>query len=84
MMQIPQDVDEADVTFIAAALRAYGRESRAGRRNSTPVHLTQTSFQARALTKADPFPTELLMTAADAPDCGEWSLYTRGTAQAVA
>jgi hypothetical protein len=24
------------------------------------------------------------MTAADAPNCGEWSLYTRGTAQAVA
>ncbi|KAM0321648.1 hypothetical protein ACHAQA_010004 [Verticillium albo-atrum] len=55
---IPQEVDEADVTFIAAALRAYGRETRAGR--------------------------QLVMKAADAPDCGEWSLYTRGTAQAVA
>ncbi|KAF9872608.1 hypothetical protein CkaCkLH20_09787 [Colletotrichum karsti] len=54
----PQEVDPADVTYIAAYLRAYGRETRNGRL--------------------------LNMNMADAADCGEWSLYARGTALAVA
>ncbi|KAK1974040.1 hypothetical protein LZ30DRAFT_609112 [Colletotrichum cereale] len=55
---VPQEVDAADVTFVAAYLRAYGRETRSGRL--------------------------LTMTSQTAPDCGEWSLYARGTAMAVA
>ncbi|KAI1771427.1 hypothetical protein F4818DRAFT_204031 [Hypoxylon cercidicola] len=55
---IPQDVTEADVKFVAAYLRSYGRQTRAGRL--------------------------FTMKAADAPDCGEWSLYSRGTVAAYA
>ncbi|KAK2006819.1 hypothetical protein LZ32DRAFT_594826 [Colletotrichum eremochloae] len=54
----PQEVDPADVTYIASYLRAYGRETRNGRL--------------------------LNMNMEDAADCGEWSLYARGTALAVA
>ncbi|KFX87605.1 hypothetical protein V497_00845 [Pseudogymnoascus sp. VKM F-4516 (FW-969)] len=54
----PQEVDVADVSYVAAYLRAYGRETRNGRL--------------------------LTMTAETAPDCGEWTLYARGTAMAVA
>ncbi|KAI6083746.1 hypothetical protein F4821DRAFT_262617 [Hypoxylon rubiginosum] len=55
---VPQDVTVDDVKFIAAYLRSYGRQTRAGRL--------------------------FTMKAADAPDCGEWSLYARGTAAAYA
>ncbi|TLD31027.1 hypothetical protein PspLS_01909 [Pyricularia sp. CBS 133598] len=54
----PQEVEVEDVKFIAAYLRAYGAQTRAGRLFS--------------------------MAAADAPDCGEWLLYSHGTAQAFA
>ncbi|XXG95202.1 hypothetical protein Hte_001462 [Hypoxylon texense] len=55
---IPQDVTADDVKFVAAYLRSYGRQTRAGRL--------------------------FTMKAADAPDCGEWSLYSRGTVAAYA
>ncbi|KAK2010249.1 hypothetical protein LZ32DRAFT_607699 [Colletotrichum eremochloae] len=55
---IPQDVTVADVKFVAAYLRSYGRQIRAGRLFN--------------------------MKAVDAPDCGEWPLYTRGTVAAYA
>ncbi|KAK0742156.1 hypothetical protein B0T21DRAFT_360714 [Apiosordaria backusii] len=55
---VPQDVLVDDVKFIAAYLRAYGAQTRAGRLFN--------------------------MAAADAPDCGEWLLYSHGTAQAFA
>ncbi|WYZ35495.1 hypothetical protein EsH8_X_000142 [Colletotrichum jinshuiense] len=55
---IPQDVTVADVNFVAAYLRSYGRQIRAGRLFN--------------------------MKAADAPDCGEWPLYTGGTVAAYA
>ncbi|KAI1125537.1 hypothetical protein F5Y10DRAFT_294513 [Nemania abortiva] len=54
----PQDVAVADVAYIAAYLRAYGGQTKAGRL--------------------------FTMAAADAPDCGEWSVYAYGTALALA
>ncbi|ODH53682.1 hypothetical protein GX48_00100 [Paracoccidioides brasiliensis] len=55
---IPQNVNETDVSYIAASLRAYGRQTKLGRL--------------------------LTMTTADAPDCGEWFLYSRNSAAAYA
>ncbi|KAI0181025.1 hypothetical protein GGR52DRAFT_577683 [Hypoxylon sp. FL1284] len=54
----PQDVAVDDVSYIAAYLRAYGAQTKAGRLYT--------------------------MEAADAPDCGEWAIYSHGTAQAIA
>ncbi|KAI2471681.1 hypothetical protein F4781DRAFT_90252 [Annulohypoxylon bovei var. microspora] len=54
----PQDVVVTDVTYIAAYLRAYGAQTKAGRLYT--------------------------MAAADAPDCGEWTIYSHGSAQAIA
>ncbi|KAK0123763.1 hypothetical protein ONS95_008769 [Cadophora gregata] len=54
----PQDVDVADIQFVASYLRAYGAQTRAGR--------------------------QFTMTAATAPDCAEWSLYSHGSVLATA
>jgi hypothetical protein len=54
----PQDVLVADITYVAAYLRAYGAQSKAG--------LLYT------------------MSAADTPDCDEWTIYSHGTVQAIA
>ncbi|KAL6824639.1 hypothetical protein J3E69DRAFT_337167 [Trichoderma sp. SZMC 28015] len=54
----PQDVAVADVSYVAAYLRAYGAQTKAGRLYS--------------------------MSAADAPDCAEWTVYSHGTVQVIA
>ncbi|KAI0441244.1 hypothetical protein F4803DRAFT_563222 [Xylaria telfairii] len=54
----PQNLDVADVTYVASYLRAYGRQLKNGR--------------------------FFTMNAADTPDCGEWSLYSRNTVLATA
>ncbi|KAH7131454.1 hypothetical protein B0J13DRAFT_562642 [Dactylonectria estremocensis] len=54
----PQDLTVSDVTYIANALRAYGREIEGGR--------------------------YFTMTAKDAPNCAEWTLFTQGSAVALA
>lgn len=55
---VPQNVAVADVTYVAAYLRSYGKQTKAGRL--------------------------FTMAAVDAPDCAEWSLYSRGTVAAYA
>ncbi|CAK7203967.1 hypothetical protein SEUCBS139899_006717 [Sporothrix eucalyptigena] len=55
----PQNVDVADVKYIGAYLRHYGRQN-----PNKPAFYT--------------------MLAPDTPDCAEWGLYTRGSAQALA
>lgn len=55
---VPQNVALADVAYIAAYLRSYGSQTKAGRLFN--------------------------MAAADAPDCGEWTLYARNSAIAIA
>jgi hypothetical protein len=54
----PQNVTVADVAYVAAYLRAYGAQTKAGRLYT--------------------------MTAADAPDCDEWTIYSHGSVMAIA
>lgn len=74
---VPQDVELADVQFVADYLRAYGKQLRDGRREFHPLpipHTPATSLHFLVYT----------MKAADAAGCAEWLLYSHGTAAAYA
>lgn len=90
---IPQEVVLADVDFIASYLRSYGRQLRDGRREfilpcSTIVRAKDSLGRSgqggeKVADMWGEMPV-LTMTAVDAPDCGEWSLYRHNSAMAVA